>query len=217
MVAWISYGQRRLIKWDFSHTACIQTHIRLEILFACAVTNGFHNSMNKLLKIVWLLTFALLIIQSIYYYSELPERIASHFDLNENPNGWSSKSSFYFLWGLLQLFVNSWVPLIGVILGKLPASMISIPQKKYWLATDDCKKKLFSVISATAAGTFAGINIIMIISFQHVVRINRGETSVDGIEGIFWLLSLIVIFAIGYPLVSLRVRSPRGGSGHSID
>ena len=49
---------------------------------------------NKHIYLLFLFLLGLCILQALYYYPELPEKVASHFDLDGNPNAWSSKQFF---------------------------------------------------------------------------------------------------------------------------
>lgn len=160
--------------------------------------------MKRVVFILWILSLAGLVIQGTYYYPELPERIATHFDSQGNANDWSSKTSFFVLWYFLIVLMNVWVPLSSVILRKVPPAMLSIPHKEYWLATDERKEKLDSVIFVTMAGVFIGVNIIMFIVFQHTALFSLGHDFSLGLSEIVVLAVILAAFAIGYPLIKLR-------------
>lgn len=89
------------------------------------------------------LIFALTILflgQLIYYYPQLPERIASHFGVGGEPDGWMSKTAFYsFEIGLL-VFVLGLFFCITRFLPKMPKELINLPNKDYWLAPERREK-----------------------------------------------------------------------------
>ncbi|MDD4050706.1 MAG: DUF1648 domain-containing protein [candidate division Zixibacteria bacterium] len=166
--------------------------------------------MNRLLKILWPLSVATLVIQAIYYHPLLSERIASHFDLKGNPDGWSSKESFFVLWYLMIVFLNVWVPLVGVLVRKLPPSMVNIPHREYWLATEGRKAHVRDVVFVMMAGIFTGVNVILAMVFHQLARFNLGQSPrADG--NIIWvILPVVMAFAIAYPLVAFRVKEEDG-------
>lgn len=165
--------------------------------------------MSRLLKILWPLSVAALVVQAVYYYPLLPERIASHFDMKGNPNGWSSKESFLVLWYLMIVFLNVWVPLVGVLVRKLPPSMINIPHREYWLATEERKARVREAVFVMMAGIFAGVNLLLAVVFRQLARFNLGQAARADGQIIWVILPVIIVFAIAYPLVQFRVKKER--------
>ena len=87
-------------------------------------------------KRLFFLLIAVAVLQSFYYYSQLPDTLASHFDSEGNPNGWSSKTSFFTLYlGMMVLFAGIFL-LMPRYLTKLPISIVSLPNKEYWMAPE---------------------------------------------------------------------------------
>ena len=71
-----------------------------------------------------------------YFYPLLPQRMASHFDLSGLPNGWMTKPLFFELYavGVAIGIVVVFAPALTI--GRLPASLINLPNKEYWLAPE---------------------------------------------------------------------------------
>ncbi len=71
-----------------------------------------------------------------YFYPLLPARVASHFDISGVPNGWMTKPLFFELYaaGVALGIVVVFLPALTI--AKLPASLINLPNKKYWLAPE---------------------------------------------------------------------------------
>jgi uncharacterized membrane protein len=79
---------------------------------------------------------ALAIVQVIYYYPQMPDIVASHFDGLGAPNDWSGKKGFFGLYLailLMLIAVFEWVP-------RWSQSRIGfgrkIPNQEYWLAPE---------------------------------------------------------------------------------
>lgn len=72
----------------------------------------------------------------IRLYPRLPQQVASHFDAQGNPNGWSDKQSFVAVLGGVLAFI----PLLGVVAASMirhgPRSLLNVPHKDYWLAPE---------------------------------------------------------------------------------
>lgn len=85
---------------------------------------------------IFILLLALAVLQSYFYYSQLPGMVASHFDGAGAANGWSSKTTFFALYiGVVALFAALFL-LLPRYLGSVPTAFISMPNKEYWLAPE---------------------------------------------------------------------------------
>ena len=73
--------------------------------------------------------------QVIFYYPNMPETMATHFDSAGNPNGWMSKSSFFLIEILILLISTASFLLMPFLFAKYRVrSGINLPNKDYWLA-----------------------------------------------------------------------------------
>lgn len=88
-------------------------------------------------RIIILIAIEILaIIQNIYFFQSLPPIVASHFDASGLPNGFMSRTLFTLLnLGTVSLICGLFITLI-LLIPRIPASMINIPNKKYWLAKE---------------------------------------------------------------------------------
>jgi len=78
----------------------------------------------------WLLVFAA-VLEIVYYYPLLPERVASHFDGYGRPNGWSSRDAFIAINASVTLLMAVLYAGIGFALPRLPEALINLPNKDY--------------------------------------------------------------------------------------
>lgn len=68
--------------------------------------------------------------------AELPDRVATHFDGAGRPNGWMTAQGFVlFQLGLLALLVAVFAGM-PVLLRRLPARLVNLPNRDYWLAPE---------------------------------------------------------------------------------
>lgn len=74
--------------------------------------------------------------QHYYYWTQLPERIATHFGADGQPNDWMSKAAGTLLICAFQIGIPLLLFSISSIVSVLPASMINIPHREYWLHPD---------------------------------------------------------------------------------
>jgi len=87
----------------------------------------------------------LCVLHAAYFYSQLPDKVASHFGAGGKPDAWSSKTSFMYLYlgivgGSALLFVG-----IAFAMCHIPPSMINLPHKDYWLVPERRQETLDSL------------------------------------------------------------------------
>ena len=104
------------------------------------------QTMRKHLALMVLLILAS-VVQTFYYYPQLPEVIASHFNFEGSANGWQSKRALFGIYsGVLILLVSIFSGL-QLFLDRIPDSLINLPRKEYWLAPER-RAETFSFINA---------------------------------------------------------------------
>lgn len=97
----------------------------------------------------WYLCALLFIAQFVYSYSvydSLPERIATHFDLQGVPNGWMSR--FWGIWG--QIFINAGILLSLWALPRIPGLTITGTEDASEAEKRKAKKRMSRVVSYIA-------------------------------------------------------------------
>jgi hypothetical protein len=71
-----------------------------------------------------------------HYYPMLPEKMATHFGVDGQPNGWMSKDQFAFFYIGFLIVVSGAFAVTGALATKLPDRMFRIPNKSYWFAPE---------------------------------------------------------------------------------
>ncbi|HEY7680451.1 MAG TPA: DUF1648 domain-containing protein [Terriglobia bacterium] len=85
---------------------------------------------------VLVLLLAAIALQSLYYYPQLPDTVASHFGGAGQPNGWSYKAVFFWTYlGMVFLMVLVFYGL-PVVCRKFPSASLNVPHKEYYLAPE---------------------------------------------------------------------------------
>jgi len=69
-------------------------------------------------------------------YSDLPAKVASHFDLLGRPNGWMSRNSCVCFTLGLGIVVPAFIIVMMGGAGRIPVSFINLPHRDYWLAPE---------------------------------------------------------------------------------
>ena len=101
---------------------------------------------RKIALVIFLLVCAFYIAQGIYYYPQLPEKIASHFTMSGQANGWMAKSNFMTINYSIAGFIIITFMGLSFGLSKIPVSMLNMPNKNYWLS-DEQKQKTCDFMS----------------------------------------------------------------------
>lgn len=77
-----------------------------------------------------------LVAQGLYYYPQLPERVASHFGASGAADGWSSKTSFFLVEALVVALMVVLFWGLPLAMARIPDGLINLPNKAYWLAPE---------------------------------------------------------------------------------
>lgn len=72
----------------------------------------------------------------LWYWPQLPERMAIHFDAKGTPNDWMGKGPATLLSISLVTLLPMFFLSISQVIRWLPASMINLPHREYWLAPE---------------------------------------------------------------------------------
>lgn len=122
-------------------------------------------------KAILFFLISLFLSQIVYYYPNLPEKVASHFDVFGEADGWMSKSSFLVFQLILLAFIALFSFALPVLLKKTPISLINLPNKEYWLAPER-KERTFSILSRRFEWFGIALCALMISINQLVIQAN---------------------------------------------
>ena len=111
------------------------------------------------------------LVQSLYYYPQLPETVASHYGPSGSADGWSSKTTFLVLYIGLVCFMAGLFALLPRWVRRLPTSMINIPNKDYWLAPERREQTMQRFADQMLSFGIAVV-LVLIVIFQLVFTAN---------------------------------------------
>jgi len=161
--------------------------------------------MNRFWHLLWIFSVAVMILQLLIFFPDLPETVPTHFDFAGQPDNYSSKASFLTLWIILIISINIWFPLIGLLIRKLPKSLVNIPNKYYWYSTPDRIEKMTGITKTMLAMLFSLINLMFIYIFHHTYEISMHGESTLPMWVIFIPIMLVMILPIIYLYKNLRI------------
>lgn len=135
-----------------------------------------------------LFAYAVLIVALLYqtrvYIPQLPPAVASQFTFSGEPNGFMSRESFKTFSLLTQSGVAVVFLLLAMLLSRLPASFISIPNSKFWLEGEyRADSMAFLTRSVLWMGALSFAFTLMVI--QSTIKANLSEVILLGRS--FWI------------------------------
>jgi uncharacterized membrane protein len=77
-----------------------------------------------------------LLVYLVYSASLLPERMATHFGVDGQPDGWMSRSADLVFFGALGVGLPLLFVAISIVTRFIPARFFNIPHREYWLSPE---------------------------------------------------------------------------------
>lgn len=160
---------------------------------------------SSLVTLICLMVFSITFVIYTSYY--LPGTVATHFNFNNEPDGWMTRDRYVLL--ILMLVVS--VPtIIGIGIGPLSQKyphLINIPNGDYWLAPERLDESLDFLVSH--AYRLGRLLIVLMTALHYLVLLaNRTEPPILP-ESWFMAISLGFIFALIMWVIALYRRFPR--------
>jgi uncharacterized membrane protein len=140
-----------------------------------------------------------------YSYSILPARVATSFSLSGVPNGWSPKREFFMLFYFITYGIN--ILLTFVVprsLSRKPASVIKIPNKDYWLATDQRRSEYIKLMKTMMFGIALLMNFMFGVLFYGIVQSNVAPVKPFSIWTFIVPVGPLLVFIVVYSLTAFR-------------
>jgi serine/threonine-protein kinase len=111
------------------------------------------------------------IIQTILYFPQLPDVMASHFDGAGRPNGWMSKTAFFAIHlGMMALMALSFLYLPGG-LSRFSFRMWSLPNREYWLSPER-RHETFGIVRGEMLLMGIATVVFLIVVIQLAIEAN---------------------------------------------
>ncbi len=166
------------------------------------------DRVRTVLKYLWILSFVFLVWQSLSSYPKLPERLATHFDASGNLDGWSSRRGFFIGWYALILGMNAiWLLSVTLIPRSLRgrfARSINIPNRDYWLATDERKAECARRMNTMMFGISFLTNVMWGIIHHSIIQ-SSIETRIHlSITAIWVIMGALLVFTFAYLFTAFR-------------
>lgn len=118
--------------------------------------------------------FALILVaavQTTYYAQRLPERMGSHFGTSGFASAWQTKIAFFtveLIVIVLATFVSFVIP---QLMAAMPASIINLPNKDFWLSPER-REQTFSFLRSQMAWFGCALLAFLLFVMELVFRAN---------------------------------------------
>lgn len=160
----------------------------------------------RISRIIICFLIGVFLAQCVYYYSALPEKMASHFNAFGEADAWTSKQNFFIFEVVILFLILAQFTLIPYLIKISPISLINLPNKNYWLAKER-RDETFSAIGEY----FDWFSILLLTLFiainQTVFRANLLKENLSPLAMwlilgaffafvIFWLVKFLRRFKI---------------------
>ena len=146
--------------------------------------------------------FALLVVfgagQFVYYVPRIPEVLGAHFARGGFVNGWQTKTAFFFT--ELAMIMLATVVSFGIprIIAAVPASLINLPHKEYWLAPER-RENTLAYIQVWSAWFGCGLLAFLLFVMELVFRANLQTP--PKLDNAAFISALLAFFAFDTMLV----------------
>lgn len=160
---------------------------------------------RSLVSLICLMVFSVTFVIYTSYF--LPSKIATHFNMNNEPDGWMTRSAYLLL--ILILLIS--IPIVisagfGVLSQKFP-HLLNVPNGDYWLAP----RRLHESLDFLAAhGHRLGRLVIVLMTGLHFVVLiaHRAEPPMLPQS---WLMAILLgfVFSLAMWVLALYRRFPK--------
>lgn len=169
-------------------------------------------TIRRLSLAVFFVLCTICVVQVVWYYPQLPEKVASHFGLSGRPDAWSTKTFFATFYlattggcALLFLGISFWM-------SKIPISLINLPNKAYWLSPER-KKKTFDFMFHYFLWFASATLLLLLDMFQQSILVHLGKT--ESLPHPLLSLGLYISFTIVWSIGLIVKFGKKGKSQQS--
>lgn len=156
----------------------------------------------SLSKVILILLVAGFIGHIFYYYPNLPEQMATHFNAKGEADSWMSKSGFVLFESALLFLIVAKFTFLPFLMAKLPNSLVNLPNKDYWLS-EEKKAETFSIISQYFDWFSIGLLSLFIVINDLVFRANINK---QNLSDFIWIPLVVFLIFVGIWTIRLILR-----------
>jgi uncharacterized membrane protein len=163
---------------------------------------------------LWCLLLVAAALHAAYYYPRLPAMMASHFDAQGNPDGWLPKESFFKMHAITFAGLSLFLLAMSFAVRVMPAWMVNVPRKDYWLAPERRGQSL-AYVSRVLLWIGNATMLFLIATIDGVFRANLAAPVRMPVDFWIWLAGLLLFVVAVSIRLHLHFRLPKGSAGGS--
>jgi len=152
--------------------------------------------MNKNL-VTLAIAFVVLIATVVQAYATLPqlsERVLTHFGASGSGDSWSTKEGFFRIQVIVPSILLFFLGGTAFLIPRLPASMVNLPNKEYWLKEEN-RKKAFQTISFFLNLTNIALQLFFFFVNREIINTNLERSTYLG-NGFWIVLGTFMVFSM---------------------
>ena len=167
---------------------------------------------SRLPKLIFVLLVLYAAVHFSNLYPQLPDVVASHFNARGAENGWQTKQAFFSVFivvSVLPIVVGFGVPRI---IAAVPAQLINLPNKQYWLAPEH-RAETMAFLDAYFAWFACAIFLIIILTFDYAIQSNLHPENPPNPARMWYVLVGFLLFTLVWVVRMLArfLRPPSDG------
>ena len=133
--------------------------------------------------------------QSLYFYTQLPDKVAIHFGSEGIPDSWASNETNLIIGICLYVSLFVFFLVVPFMINKVPARFVSLPNKYYWLSEERRDSTIGQI--GRFLNIFGIAFIIFFIVLGHFVFIANMSNPVVLNENVVWSVAgCLIMFTV---------------------
>jgi uncharacterized membrane protein len=146
--------------------------------------------MNKT-RLLFVIAIILGVVEAMYFYPRIPDRMAVHFNAGGIADGWGPKLQFFETFGLIFSMIALLFWGLPQLLRRVPDSMMNLPNKDYWLAPERRQQTLDRIMGQLLG--FGAMTLLLLDAvFYFCLRANLGDRPTLSADWMWGLLTLFI-------------------------
>jgi uncharacterized membrane protein len=124
----------------------------------------------------------------------LPERVASHFDINGQPNGWMGRPGYLAFIAIMGVALPLFIVGLCYLSKFLPVGMINIPHRSYWLAPEHREQSLAYLF---AHSMWIACLMVGFFGAMHFITVSANRSNPVHLQsGPFWVIMVLLLIGV---------------------
>lgn len=140
-------------------------------------------------------------------HGSLPERVATHFGADGQPNGWMSRDSHTLAQAGITIFMGGLFAALALFLPRVPDRFINLPHRDHWLAPKR-RVETFAWLASMLFCLGTALQVFLAFIFHEVWRANHTASPTLRLNSLWLQVSLFIVI-VGLVITLLfRFRRP---------